>query len=531
MKKRSLVETSQTSVTSGSSAGTSSALILYGTTYGNDAAYLKTSGKMSYGDPGPQIQFSSALSGGQRAALIFTDHDSIGTGVSLSLVSTESDAYFIAPHIKALTGFIGNLSGNASTATKLATARTISLTGSVTGSGTFDGSGNLSIATTTNHTHNYAGSASAGGSANSAVKLDTATAGDSNTPVYFSGGKPVACTSLDLNTSGNAATATKLATARTINGTSFNGSANITTANWGTTRTITIGNTGKSVNGSSNISWTLSEIGAAASGHTHAAATTSANGFMSSDDKAKLDGITASADAVSFSRSLTSGTKVGTITINGTGTDLYAPTNTDTHWTTGITAGETGTTSNSATTNGNTFIKIKDNSTHRGQIKLVGSGATSVSSNAEGVITISSTDNNTTYGSMSVSEGTTGTATTNRVLTAANLKGIINAHAPTKTGGGASGTWGISITGNANSATCLISQGAITAISGTSRYPTGLRLGRIYNSGYPFSYGTTLTIEDGSFGAELIFNGLGRGGATGSGDMRFRTHSDWSTSE
>ena len=63
--------------------------------------------------------------------------------------------------------FVGSLNGNAATATKLATARTISLTGSVTGSGTFDGSGNLSITTTTNHTHNYAGSASAGGPANS----------------------------------------------------------------------------------------------------------------------------------------------------------------------------------------------------------------------------------------------------------------------------------------------------------------------------------------------------------------------------
>lgn len=57
--------------------------------------------------------------------------------------------------------FKGNLSGNATsatsatTATKLATARTISLTGSVTGSGSFDGSGNLSITTSTNHTHSY----------------------------------------------------------------------------------------------------------------------------------------------------------------------------------------------------------------------------------------------------------------------------------------------------------------------------------------------------------------------------------------
>ena len=54
------------------------------------------------------------------------------------------------------------------------------------------------------------------GSAKSAVKLDTATAGDSNTPVYFTGGKPVVCTSLDLNTSGNAATATKWAAKKNI---------------------------------------------------------------------------------------------------------------------------------------------------------------------------------------------------------------------------------------------------------------------------------------------------------------------------
>jgi hypothetical protein len=40
-------------------------------------------------------------------------------------------------------------------AAKLKNARTISLTGSVTGSGSFDGSGNLSIATTTNHSHSY----------------------------------------------------------------------------------------------------------------------------------------------------------------------------------------------------------------------------------------------------------------------------------------------------------------------------------------------------------------------------------------
>lgn len=169
----------------------------------------------------------------------------------------------------------------------------------------------------------------------------------------------------------------------------------------------------------------------------------------------KLDGKHLNEIAAAKSTTLAWNTSSTIATIGGNNITVTMPANpnTDTHYTTGITAGATGTTSNSATTNGNTFIKIKDNSTHRGQIKLVGSGATSVSSDANGVITISSTDNNTTYGSMSVSEGTTGTATTNRVLTAANLKGIINAHAPTKTGGGASGSWGISVTGSSASCT------------------------------------------------------------------------------
>lgn len=69
---------------------------------------------------------------------------------------------------------------------------------------------------------------------------------------------------LQTTVSGNAGTATKLQTARNINGTSFDGTKDITTANWGTSRTLTIGNKGQSVNGSQNITWTLSDIGAVA---------------------------------------------------------------------------------------------------------------------------------------------------------------------------------------------------------------------------------------------------------------------------
>lgn len=54
--------------------------------------------------------------------------------------------------------FTGSLAGNSSTsssAAKWSTARTISLTGSVTGSVKIDGSGDVSLSTTTNHTHSY----------------------------------------------------------------------------------------------------------------------------------------------------------------------------------------------------------------------------------------------------------------------------------------------------------------------------------------------------------------------------------------
>ena len=88
-------------------------LVIYGNTYGNDANYIKSAGKLSYGDGGPQLVFSTSdnpdASGVQSGALVYTDHDTIGVGVSLSFVTNQGDAYFIAPHIKALTAFQGNL--------------------------------------------------------------------------------------------------------------------------------------------------------------------------------------------------------------------------------------------------------------------------------------------------------------------------------------------------------------------------------------------------------------------------------------
>lgn len=86
-----------------------------------------------------------------------------------------------------------------------------------------------------------------------------------------------------INITGNAMTATTLKTARTINGTSFDGSANITTANWGTSRNITIKdadstNAGSavSVNGSAAITLLLpSTIKASLTGNATTATTAS----------------------------------------------------------------------------------------------------------------------------------------------------------------------------------------------------------------------------------------------------------------
>ena len=67
----------------------------------------------------------------------------------------------------------------------------------------------------------------------------------------------------------NVGSATKLQTARRINGTNFDGTANIVTSYWGTARNFTIGNTTRSVNGSGNVSWSVADIGGAPASHSH----------------------------------------------------------------------------------------------------------------------------------------------------------------------------------------------------------------------------------------------------------------------
>lgn len=92
--------------------------------------------------------------------------------------------------------------GNSATATKLATARKI-------GNASFDGSADITLsaigAASSGHTHNYAGSSSVGGAANSAVKLSTArafsiTGGATAAAVSFDGSAAVALNVTSVST-------------------------------------------------------------------------------------------------------------------------------------------------------------------------------------------------------------------------------------------------------------------------------------------------------------------------------------------
>lgn len=116
----------------------------------------------------------TVINSAQGIAQIYIPHTASGTAASgiryrsgygktwnttwdIILDSTNYIYYTVTKTGTGASGTWGiNISGNAATATtatkanQLTTARTISLTGAVTGSGSFDGSGNLSINTTSN---------------------------------------------------------------------------------------------------------------------------------------------------------------------------------------------------------------------------------------------------------------------------------------------------------------------------------------------------------------------------------------------
>ena len=132
-------------------------------------------------------------------------------------------------------------STKADSASKLTTARTISLSGDAVGSTSFDGSANKSIAVT------LAESGVSEGSYGPSVAATLAFGGSVNVPqvtvdakgrVTSAVNRAIKLPAAPTSVSGNAGTATKLATARTIDGVSFNGSAAV--SHYGTCSTAAV---------------------------------------------------------------------------------------------------------------------------------------------------------------------------------------------------------------------------------------------------------------------------------------------------
>ena len=99
------VKLTEKSVTDNTTNVYRNSLILHGTAYGNNEAHIQNKDKLTYGDPGPQIIFTTGgfdlASGDQIMSLIYSDHNDVGDGNSLHLVSNQGTSWFKAYNIQA----------------------------------------------------------------------------------------------------------------------------------------------------------------------------------------------------------------------------------------------------------------------------------------------------------------------------------------------------------------------------------------------------------------------------------------------
>ena len=248
------------------------------------------------------------------------------------------------------------------------------------------------------------------------LKIGTATKGSATLPIYLNAGTPTACsTTLGVSITGNAATATELQTARTINGTSFNGTTNIVTAYWGTARTISLSGavTGSaSVNGSQNVTITTTyQFG-------------SIDGRYVGGNKIANHGSSGKA----YTADTYSSTFVNKAFVAFAERGSWAYANN------GYVSTDTGVNIPLA---GTAIFQWGASDTNKTQLYITPYNNSGVSNPAVNEM-LFYTSNGSGY-----------TSAWTRVLTHRNYTD----YTVTKTGGGASGTWGISITGNAATAT------------------------------------------------------------------------------
>lgn len=335
------------------------------------------------------------------------------------------------------------------------------------------------------------------------LKIGTATKGSATLPIYLNAGTPTACsTTLGVSITGNAATATKLQTARTINGTSFDGTANIVTAYWGTARTISLSGavTGSaSVNGSQNVTITTTyQFG-------------SIDGRYVGGNKTANHGSSGTA----YTADTYSSTFVNKAFVAFAERGSWAYANN------GYVSTDTGVNIPLA---GTAIFQWGASDTNKTQLYITPHNNSGVSNPAANEM-LFYTSNGSGY-----------TSVWTRVLTHRNYTN----YTVTKTGGGASGTWGISITGSAPWANITGRPTLLTLAGITSLTNKDLNYAR-YNFGttnkgddstqlnVPANYGLYLSLaySDKNQGGQIFFNTVP--GTTGTLYFRTRNAGDGNT--
>lgn len=214
------------------------------------------------------------------------DFDSVSQNVSfggsVDIDDLTAGTLLVSGVARFANGLIGNLNGNASTATKLATARKI-------GNASFDGSADITLAqigaSAVGHIHDYLplsggvitgdlvingyllGEAKSTGATNHAILLGHANQNYMN--FYETGG----LFQFYKSTSGKNTLLGKITSngweGNVVGNVTGNASTATSTGKFTTARNITIGSAKMSFDGTSDISFSLSDIGASSSSHTH----------------------------------------------------------------------------------------------------------------------------------------------------------------------------------------------------------------------------------------------------------------------
>lgn len=217
------------------------------------------------------------------------------------------------------------------------------------------------------------------GNASSASKLTT-NAGSATQPVYFSGGVPTACSyQLNKTVPSNAVftDTTYSSKSEASGGTDVSLVTTGEKYTWNHKSNLALGNTASTaLPGNTKYAGSSTQGGAATSAEK--LTNTSNIGNTNQPVYFTASGVP---DAISYTigKSVPSNAKF-----------------TDTHYTTHLYAGS-GTAANAATANGNTKLTIVDNTTTRDSVTIKGTGGTTVTSDANGVVTIDSVNKNSKW--------------------------------------------------------------------------------------------------------------------------------------